>query len=104
LDNIACATDTIDCGQPTGAKLTNAIVGDGFDFLSGTLESVTLDLGHFRSIMDEMSTALNDLNASGNFGSGSGGLSGSVSTEPLTNDTAVYACFRSNMLALGIGR
>ena len=104
LDNTTCATDTTDCGVPAGAKITNAITGQTFNFLTTSLASVTLDLGHFKNIMNEMNLALSDLSASGGFGSGSGGMSSSITSENLTNDPAVYSCFRSNMLALGIGR
>jgi hypothetical protein len=93
-------TPAASCGEPTDAALRNG--NTSVDFLSADL-SGTIDLGHFKQAMSEMSTALSQLSASGNFGSGAGGLSQSVNNEALGTPPA-FACFRSNMLALGIGR
>ncbi len=99
-----CASDE-NCGAPTvpAPIIADGIFGNGFDFLTTDLPE-SIDLGHFKSAMTEMSNALSDLSASGGFGDGAGGMSDSIENETLNGTPSAYQCFRSNMLSLGIGR
>ncbi|HTL10840.1 MAG TPA: hypothetical protein VL588_00030 [Bdellovibrionota bacterium] len=95
---VGCAGNPASCLPSAGSQLTAG--GASTDFDNGIITTPNLNL--FRGALTAINTGLSEMGASGNFGSGAGGLDGVFGALPMAG-AGDAACFRQQMLSEHIG-